>query len=172
MRADLPLFFGPSMPPPPLSPQFYAGYPSCRNPPNLYWLGTGTKYAGLHTFEAWILITFLNYAEFASVDLPNFEQPFVQPRAKMNSVYCCDNVKWWNKDYCQTSTVCQKMMCCFNRMEHWHIVHATLLLTCASMCRCHAKYVAVPNNSQYEICVTCELLKLTLQLTLTLTLKP
>jgi len=21
--------------------------------------------------------------------------------------------------------------------------------------RCHAKYVTVPNNSQYEICVTC-----------------
>jgi len=28
---------------------FYAGCPSCRNPPNLSWLGTGTKYAGLHT---------------------------------------------------------------------------------------------------------------------------
>jgi len=27
---------------------FYTGWPSCRNPPNLYWLGTGTKYAGLH----------------------------------------------------------------------------------------------------------------------------
>jgi len=23
------------------------------------------------------------------------------------------------------------------------------------LCRCHAKYVALPNNSQYEICVTC-----------------
>jgi len=29
-------------------PHFYAGCPSCRNPPNLSWLGTGTKYAGLH----------------------------------------------------------------------------------------------------------------------------
>ena len=37
------------MSPPPSSPQFYAGCPSCRNPPNLSWLGTGTKYAGLHT---------------------------------------------------------------------------------------------------------------------------
>jgi len=36
--------------PPPSSPQFYAGCPSCRNPPNLSWLGTGTKYAGLHTW--------------------------------------------------------------------------------------------------------------------------
>jgi len=34
--------------PPPTSPIFYAGCPSCRNPPNLSWLGTGTKYAGLH----------------------------------------------------------------------------------------------------------------------------
>jgi len=35
---------------PPLSSNFYAGCPSCRNPPTLYWLGgTGTKYAGLHT---------------------------------------------------------------------------------------------------------------------------
>jgi len=22
-------------------------------------------------------------------------------------------------------------------------------------CRCHAKYVALPNKSQYEICATC-----------------
>jgi len=27
---------------------FYAGCPSLHNPPNLSWLGTGTKYAGLH----------------------------------------------------------------------------------------------------------------------------
>jgi len=31
------------------SPHFYAGCPSCRNRSNLSWLGTGTKYAGLHT---------------------------------------------------------------------------------------------------------------------------
>jgi len=35
--------------PPPSSPHFYAGCPSCHNPSNLSWLGTGTKYAGLHT---------------------------------------------------------------------------------------------------------------------------
>ena len=28
---------------------FYARCPSYHNPPNLSWLGTGTKYAGLHT---------------------------------------------------------------------------------------------------------------------------
>jgi len=28
---------------------FYARCPSLHNPPNLSWLGTGTKYAGLHT---------------------------------------------------------------------------------------------------------------------------
>jgi len=28
---------------------FYAGCPSWHNPPNLFWLGTGTKHAGLHT---------------------------------------------------------------------------------------------------------------------------
>jgi len=28
--------------PPPSSPYFYAGFPSCHNPPNLSWLGTGT----------------------------------------------------------------------------------------------------------------------------------
>jgi len=33
----------------PLSPIFYAGCPSCHNPPNLSWFGTGTKGAGLHT---------------------------------------------------------------------------------------------------------------------------
>jgi len=42
---------GPLMPPPPSSPQFYARCPSCYNPPNLSWLGTGTKYAGLDTWR-------------------------------------------------------------------------------------------------------------------------
>ena len=32
-----------------LMPHFYVGCPSCCNPPNLSGLGTGTKYAGLHT---------------------------------------------------------------------------------------------------------------------------
>jgi len=30
-------------------PHFYAGSPSCRKPPTLSLIGTGTKYAGLHT---------------------------------------------------------------------------------------------------------------------------
>jgi len=34
---------------------FYAGCPSWHNPPNLSWLGTGTKYAGLHT--RWLGVT-------------------------------------------------------------------------------------------------------------------
>jgi len=34
--------------PPPSSPHFYTGYPSCCNPPTLSWLGTGIKYAGVH----------------------------------------------------------------------------------------------------------------------------
>ena len=32
-----------------LIPHFYARCPSCLNPPNLSWLETGTKRAGLHT---------------------------------------------------------------------------------------------------------------------------
>ena len=35
--------------PPPSSPHFCTGCPSCHNPPTLSWVGTGTKYAGLHT---------------------------------------------------------------------------------------------------------------------------
>jgi len=35
--------------PPPSSSHFYAGCPSCRNPPTLFWHGTGTKHARLHT---------------------------------------------------------------------------------------------------------------------------
>jgi len=31
------------------SPHFYARCPSCCNPPSLSWLGTGIKYADLHT---------------------------------------------------------------------------------------------------------------------------
>jgi len=38
--------------------------------------------------------------------------------------------------------------------------------------RCHAIYVALPNNLQYEICTMWELLDLTLTLQLTLILKP
>jgi len=34
--------------PPPSSPHFYTRRPSCHNPPTLSWLGTDTKYAGLH----------------------------------------------------------------------------------------------------------------------------
>jgi len=34
--------------PPPSYPMFYARCPSCSNPPTSSWLGTGTKYAGLH----------------------------------------------------------------------------------------------------------------------------
>jgi len=30
-------------------PHFYAGWPSCCNPPTLSWLGTGIKYAGFRT---------------------------------------------------------------------------------------------------------------------------
>jgi len=53
--------------PPPSSPHFYARCPSCRNPPNLSWLGTGTKYAGLHT--QWLGI---EYA-LRGFDLEDFE---------------------------------------------------------------------------------------------------
>ena len=34
---------------PPPSLHFYAGCSSCHNLPTLYWLGTDTEYAGLHT---------------------------------------------------------------------------------------------------------------------------
>ena len=40
--------------PPPSSPQFYTGCPSCHNHSNLSWLGTGIKYAGLH--NQWLRI--------------------------------------------------------------------------------------------------------------------
>ena len=54
-RADTPTIWLGATPPglisdaPPSSPHFYAGCPSCRNPPNLSWLETGTIYAALHT---------------------------------------------------------------------------------------------------------------------------
>jgi len=41
--------------PPPSSPHFYAGCPSGHNAPLLSWLGTGTKYTGLHTQNCQIL---------------------------------------------------------------------------------------------------------------------
>jgi len=39
------------MPPPPSFLQFYAECHSCRNPPNLSWLGIGTKYARFHNWR-------------------------------------------------------------------------------------------------------------------------
>jgi len=43
----------------PSSPHFYARCPSFRNPPNLSWLGTGTKYACLHTQRLGFHVTYL-----------------------------------------------------------------------------------------------------------------
>jgi len=59
----------------------------------------------------------------------------VQPRAEINSACYCDHVRCWNKDYCQTFVVCRKTTSRVSRTEHWHIVHATLLLTCTRMCK-------------------------------------
>jgi len=44
-----------------LLPHFYAGCASCRNPPNLSWLGTCTKYSGLHT--QWLALCLGNRLE-------------------------------------------------------------------------------------------------------------
>jgi len=46
--------------PSPSSTHFYARCPSCRNPPTLSWLGTGTKYAGLHTHLQAVTLIFLD----------------------------------------------------------------------------------------------------------------
>jgi len=45
-------------PPPLQSHHFYARCPSWHNPPNLSWLGTGTKYAGLHTQSNTLITNF------------------------------------------------------------------------------------------------------------------
>jgi len=43
--------------------RFYAGCPSLHNPPNLSWLGTGTKYSGLHI--RWLTRVFPNKTQRA-----------------------------------------------------------------------------------------------------------
>jgi len=43
--------------PPPSSPHFYAGYPSCRSPPNLSWLGTGTGICWIAYPMAWFSLS-------------------------------------------------------------------------------------------------------------------
>jgi len=48
---------------------FYAGCPSWHNPPNLSWLGTGTKYAGLHTW--WLGCTSVDIGVNANLELVN-----------------------------------------------------------------------------------------------------
>jgi len=40
--------------PPPSSPHFYVGCPSCCNPPNLSWLGTGTGICWIAYPVAWL----------------------------------------------------------------------------------------------------------------------
>ena len=42
---------------------------------------------------------------------------------------------FWNKECYQTFTVYRTTTPCFSRTERRHIVHATLWLTCAQMCR-------------------------------------
>jgi len=57
---------------PPSSAYFYAGCPSCRNPPNLSWLGTCTKYADLHTqwlgLSKYVSKAFIKHCSHLSVD--------------------------------------------------------------------------------------------------------
>jgi len=71
---------------------FYAGCPSWHNPPNLSWLGTGTKYAGLHTW--WIgLMT----ANITAVNRSDKKYRCTTPRPKLitliqssrPSQHCC-----------------------------------------------------------------------------------
>jgi len=47
--------------PSPLSAHFYAGWTSCHNPPTLSWLGTGTKYVGLHTLRLGLMHTYTSH---------------------------------------------------------------------------------------------------------------
>jgi len=48
---------------------FYAGCPSLHNPPNLSWLGTSTKYAGLHTpwLGCWNIDIIANFVKIIPV---------------------------------------------------------------------------------------------------------
>ena len=65
--------------------------------------------------------------------LDKTEFVFVQPGAKINSVYYCDYVGYSNKVYCQQFAV-SRTTSCSSRMERLHTVHTTLSLTCVSMC--------------------------------------
>ena len=59
---------------------------------------------------------------------------FVQPGAKINSIYYCDNVLEQGLLPDILFIVYRTTISCFSRTERRHIVHATLLLTCAQMC--------------------------------------
>ena len=124
---------------------FYAGCPSWYNPPNLSWLGTGTKYAGLHTWWlGWLNykktkeindmmdITVLHYNK--AVDAPwsrisRFQLTMLTLTLlseKSNAVlaYCTNcHVHTQQHHNAQHTTHCRNMRCtcCHSKMQkqHW-----------------------------------------------------
>ena len=57
---------------------FYAGCPSWHIPPNLSWLGTGTKYAVLHT-RKYPTISRIFWSQKNTGDLPDFQSGALTP---------------------------------------------------------------------------------------------
>ena len=86
---------------------FYARCPSWHNPPNLSWLGTGTKYAGLHT--QWIN-TVKNHF-LLKADLPTF-------RRQQNVL----SIVSYNKqcDYNVHNTTCADITLYTRQWSQWH----------------------------------------------------
>ena len=74
-------------------PHFYAGCPSCCNPPNLSWLGTGTEYAGLHA--QWLGLFQYPVAWFVPKEnlCDNWHRYFTGPMSFLSSSQKCQSGK-------------------------------------------------------------------------------
>jgi len=65
--------------------------------------------------------------------LDKTELLFVQPGAKINRVYYCENVGYSNKVYCRQFAISRTTSSCSSRTERWHTVHTKLSLTCVPL---------------------------------------
>jgi len=87
--------------PPPSSPHFYAGCPSCHNPHSLSWLETVAKYAGLHTQWLGCIPSGLGHNGYM-VNTDFFLFP-----AESLLISVCDNMVWMDSitmDFCLLRT--------------------------------------------------------------------
>ena len=89
---------------------------------SLGWVSAERMLMGRKHFSQCVMVS------VAVSKLDKTELVFVQPGAKTNSVYYCENVGYSNKVYCRQFAVSRTTTLCSSRTERLHTVHTTLSL--------------------------------------------